>query len=210
METLTKELKTFLNDYDASQHSDVLVKMGFTNSMNIVGNKIIKKDDGTIIFTEQNIIDFCKKYNLYWAESSKYIGTIPKENIEKIESYKPHTPVYQYYDNHYHDGYGGWEDKKFILDKKIEKTKSGYFSSMRYRHAEYTAKDVREINSTYVIVAPKTDFNVRFDEKTRTEKLDPAIFEKFYDIEKNCFMYQLVTCWGYEQTTQELQKDSLN
>ena len=49
------------------------------------------------------------------------------------------------------------------------------------------------------------------DEATRTmEVKDPAIFEKYYDMELKSFMYQLITCWGPEQVTPELQKDKFN
>lgn len=210
METLTKELSLFIEEYSPLKYSNTLVNMGFTNSKNIVGNSIIKKDDGTIIFTEQNIKDFCKKYNLYWATSDRYIGHIPAENIKTIESYKPHETVYRYYDHHYGD-WDSWDEEKFYSTEELTKTKNGFFSRKRYRSGDKVAKDRMVYKSSYVIVAPKADFNVQMDEESRTVAiLDPAIFEKYFDIEKKCFMYQLITCWGPEQATPELQKDSLN
>ena len=210
METITQEISTFIEEYSPLHYSSVLLKTGFTNSKNVVGNQIIKKEDGTIIFSEQNVKDFCKKYNLYYADTDKYTGLIPEQNIKKIEEYKPHQSVYEYYTRSSQE----WSTSEEIFLQShtlFEKTKKGFFSFKRYRINGKIAESVREFKSSYIIVAPKKDFNVAMDEATRTmEVKDPVIFEKYYDMELKSFMYQLITCWGPEQATPELQKDKFN
>lgn len=66
-----------------------------------------------------------------------------------------------------------------------------------YFRDDKEANKVREIKSIYYIVAPKNDFNIKMDKDSRA--IDPAIFEKYYDIELNCFRFQLVTCWELEK-----------
>lgn len=199
---VTKEIKEFLNESEIIPYSKKLEDFGFLNSKNVTSNKIIKKN-GVIIFTIENIIEFCKKYNLYFAESKRFIGNIPAKNIKKIEEYTPHDPVYAYsYD------YG---DYIFYTNNLIEKTKNGFFSLKLYRYNGQVADRYSILNSSYHIIAPKNEFNVEMDEVTRTLKAnDPAIFERYFDIELNKYMYQLITCWGKEEGAVEFQDENLN
>ena len=51
MQTLTQELISFMENYNSLHYSNILLKTGFENSKNVIGTQILKKDDGTIIFS---------------------------------------------------------------------------------------------------------------------------------------------------------------
>lgn len=203
---ITRELSDFINENKVLTFSESLVNAGFINSRNVISTHIINDPNGAIIFSEENIVNFCKKYNLFYDIAQNYTGTIPSKNVKKLESYQCHDKVYQYTLDH-----GFYETVMFHSNHLLEKSRKGFFSSKRYWKGDLYASHVKELKSTFIIIAPIHDFKEKMDSETRTaESLDPAIFEKFFDVTKNCFMYQLVTCWGSEAGAIEFQKPHSN
>lgn len=228
---MTKELSEMvqLSIIDNTTVNDPILKqIGFSKTINQKSNYITPKDD-SIILTEHSIKTICDKYNLYRAALNKFIGKIPKINIEAIKTYyKKYPTLGRFYeiDNDYKWTNIEFKDLNFKPAFKfvpfILNNYNGFdFTNddTLYSYGVYTLNGIkkkgkityctekkRERERKFIIIATLDQFDLKDSEIKNREIIsnDPIILEKIDDY------YRVVTSWNKESGIIEIQNKKYN
>jgi hypothetical protein len=110
--------------------------------------------------TEDSVKKICQKYNLVYAEVSKYIGTVPDVNLEQIEKFKIKKS-----DECYTKKTDSWIGYDFeYLSYESYKEQNAFEDSIRYKSSfgEIVARRRSEYyKSPLEICAPLKDFDTK-------------------------------------------------
>lgn len=147
--------------------------------------------------TEKSVKKICKKYNLVYGEISRYIGTVPDENLKHIEDFKilEEDECYLHEDISTHMGSRYVFSSKYITTEmaNIERSVREPFSSSSVR---------KEINKCPLeIAAPVKDFNmsgleVKDFKLSKVHIPDPVVLKPVLFKGQKHFL--VITAWGLE------------
>lgn len=225
METITKELSDLVQigiNNETLTYDDILKDIGLVNSLNV--KKSLKKEYEGILFSYNELIQICKKYDLVKANVSQYISSIPEKNIQSIKNYieKYHSKQIRI---EFYDSYLGWQtyfgnlsDLNYkhnkwsnLLNKKVYKNiestiycsgtidwKGKRISCLNFE--EFTDKNYLK-KLRFSILAPISELNTQNNTVVNHELIsdDPILLE-----ELTPDIFRLVTSWNKEQLIEEL------
>jgi hypothetical protein len=146
--------------------------------------------------TKESIMTICEKYNLILGPSDKYIGEIPKKNIEEMMRFKiddEDTPVKYKYHNPYLSS--------MLSDSLFENASIKSKKEVKENNTEYGRMRVDTRNMPIMIAAPAVEFNMEGmllheRELKRAPIQDPVVFYPVL-FDGNIF-YLIMTAWGDE------------
>jgi hypothetical protein len=142
--------------------------------------------------TEESVVKICQKYNLIYADVSRYTGTVPDKNLTQIEKFRIQEDDECYIEKSRFSRNNSYMSRETYLSNinfAREQSRHGYSSSSNYHKAPLE------------ICAPLKDFNTEGMELknfklSKIEIPDPIVLKPvFY---KNKKHYLIVTAWGLE------------
>lgn len=168
--------------------------------------------------TEDSVKKICAKYNLIYGSVSRYIGTVPDENIKHIEDFKINKEDAAWEETMTgmrmtSNAWGlGYEQKTTITGyknetKPVEQTDFDILSTL---HSNF---NTGERKSPLEIVAPVKDFDttgMELKDFKLTDRiiLDPIVLAPV--VYKNQKHYLVVTAWGLEGSDELVVNQKMN
>lgn len=164
--------------------------------------------------TEESVKRICKKYNLIYGTSKRYIGTVPDKNLEQMEAFKVSIEDKAYEQNIC--SFNSWgNNKQTSIMSYASYISERDASENRNVHAMLASRGtaISYNEAPFEICAPAKDFNTKgMDLKdfklTNIEIPDPIVLQPI--VYQNVKHYLIVTRWGDEASDENVVNQKLN
>jgi len=235
-EKLLQEAQRILSKEIPAEKADRLSRLGFTSAKAVKEAEEIKKQKqinaeiaklveyyrvyypNNKFITKEMVEAICKKYDLYCADISRYIGDVPLKNISEIESFtlrqedmECRTALQDHLDRESHfyamqmmNTFG--QSRSILLGSpQFERPVMYNNEKLSPQRIEELSKDKRYIKPSLHICAPEKDFNTYgMSKKGRFLVPDPIVLQPVKG------GYLIVSKWGLEASDEQVINETSN